>query len=124
MRLLADVANGATVAVEISSMADRDLAERWCVRNGNSIVRTDVDADGAGALVVRRGRAPDPGEVLGADRLPGARLWLYTNFHCNLACDYCCVSSSPRAPHRELGAARIARLVREASDWGVRELFL
>src|SRR5262249_30239441 len=61
---------------------------------------------------------------LGADRLPGVRLWLYTNFHCNLACDYCCVSSSPQAPHRELGAECIGRIVREAARWGVRELFL
>lgn len=124
MRQLADVPTGATVAVQIGSKADRDLAERWCAHTGNTVMRTDVDADGAGTLVVRRGRAPDPGEVLGADRLPGVRLWLYTNFHCNLACDYCCASSSPQTPHRELGAARIGRLVREAADWGVRELFL
>ena len=56
--------------------------------------------------------------------MPGARLWLYTNFHCNLACDYCCVASSPQAPRRELGAERIARLVSEAAAWGVRELYL
>lgn len=58
------------------------------------------------------------------DRLPGVRLWLYTNFHCNLCCDYCCVSSSPSTPHRELGAERIGRIVGEAARWGVRELFL
>ena len=84
----------------------------------------DVDDFGGGTLMVRRGRPPDPLAVLGADRMPGARLWLYTNFHCNLACDYCCVASSPQTPRRELGADRIARLVHEAADWGVRELFL
>jgi MoaA/NifB/PqqE/SkfB family radical SAM enzyme len=87
-------------------------------------VRADLDRTGVGTLVVRRGHPPDPGEVLGADRLPGVRLWLYTNFHCNLACDYCCVASSPQTPRRELGADRIGRLVREAAGWGVRELFL
>lgn len=49
---------------------------------------------------------------------------MYTNFHCNLACDYCCVASSPQTPRRELGADRIARLAREAADWGVHEIFL
>lgn len=87
-------------------------------------MRADVDQTGVGTLVVRRGHPPDPASVLGPDRLPGVRLWLYTNFHCNLCCDYCCVSSSPSTPHRELGAERIGRIVGEAARWGVRELFL
>ncbi len=32
----------------------------------------------------------------------GSRLWLYTNFDCNLACDYCSAGSSPRAAPRRL----------------------
>ena len=39
----------------------------------------------------------DPIEALAPEQPPGYRLWVYTNFHCNLACDYCCVASSPRA---------------------------
>ncbi|MCV7121642.1 Rv1681 family radical SAM protein [Mycobacterium lacus] len=124
MRRVGGLAQGATAEVAVRSERDRELAERWCARTGNTLVRADVDQGGAGTLVVRRGRPPDPASVLGADRLPGVRLWLYTNFHCNLSCDYCCVSSSPSAPHRELGAERIGRLVREAAAWGVRELFL
>ncbi len=124
MRLTATLADGATGEVRIESAADRELAERWCARSGNTVVGTDVDSSGAGTLTVRRGHPPDPRQVLGPDRMPGARLWMYTNFHCNLACDYCCVASSPRTPHRELGADRIARLAREAADWGVHEIFL
>ncbi|SOJ53269.1 Antilisterial bacteriocin subtilosin biosynthesis protein AlbA [Mycobacterium simulans] len=124
MRQVGGLAQGATAEVAICGDRDRSLAEQWCARTGNTVVRTDVDQAGVGTLVVRRGHPPDPASVLGAERLPGVRLWLYTNFHCNLSCDYCCVSSSPQAPHRELGAERIARIVREAADWGVRELFL
>jgi pyruvate-formate lyase-activating enzyme len=81
---------------------------------------------------VRRGRptAPSTGfeagrtsDLLAAQR-PGARLWLYTNFDCNLACDYCCARSSPQAPRRAIGVDRIRRLVTEGANAGVRELFL
>jgi hypothetical protein len=124
MRLVAGLADGTTGEVVIRSPAERDLAEQWCARTGNTVVRADVDRLGVGTLVVRRGHPPEARDVLGADRMPGVRLWLYTNFHCNLSCDYCCVASSPHAPRRELGADRIRRLVREAAGWGVRELFL
>jgi hypothetical protein len=124
MRQVGGLAQGATAEVAVTSARDQDLAQQWCARTGNTVVRADVDQAGAGTLVVRRGHPPDPASVLGADRLPGVRLWLYTNFHCNLSCDYCCVSSSPQAPRRELGAERIGRIVREAARWGVRELFL
>jgi pyruvate-formate lyase-activating enzyme/predicted phosphodiesterase len=52
------------------------------------------------------------------------RLWIYTNFHCNLACDYCVVESSPRARRRSIGLARFAELVDEATAEGFRELYV
>ncbi len=52
------------------------------------------------------------------------RLWVYTNFHCNLACDYCVVASSPRARRREITPERLAALVDEAVAEGFRELYL
>ena len=57
------------------------------------------------------------------DQMPGTRLWMYTNFDCNLACDYCCVRSSP-TQRRALGADRVRRLAEEAVDAGVSELIL
>jgi uncharacterized Fe-S cluster-containing radical SAM superfamily protein len=124
MRLMGTLADGATGEIAVRSAGERELAEKWCARSGNTVLDVNVDSSGAGRLTVRRGRPPDPLAVLGAERIPGARLWLYTNFHCNLACDYCCVASSPQTPRRELGADRIARLAREAADWGVHEIFL
>ena len=52
------------------------------------------------------------------------RLWVYTNFHCNLACDYCVVASSPSARKRELSAERFAALVDEALREGFTELYV
>lgn len=124
MRLMGTLADGATAEVTVASAAERELAEKWCAQSGNTVLDANVDDSGAGTLTVRRGRPPDPLAVLGADRMPGARLWMYTNFHCNLACDYCCVASSPQSPRRELGADRIARLAKEAADWGVHDIFL
>ena len=52
------------------------------------------------------------------------RLWVYSNFHCNLACDYCVVASSPAARRRELPAGRFRALVDESLREGFDELYL
>ena len=52
------------------------------------------------------------------------RLWIYTNFHCNLACDYCVVASSPQARKRALGLERFRALVDEAVAEGFEELYV
>ncbi|MBT2525598.1 radical SAM protein [Streptomyces sp. ISL-99] len=53
-----------------------------------------------------------------------SRLWLYTNFHCNLACDYCAVASSPKAAARTLPADAFRALVDEAVQAGFTELYV
>jgi len=53
-----------------------------------------------------------------------SRLWLYTNFHCNLACTYCSVASSPQARRREIGMDRFCELVDEAVVEGFTELYV
>ena len=52
------------------------------------------------------------------------RLWVYTNFHCNLACSYCSVASSPVARRRSLGLERVTALVDEAVAEGFTEVYL
>ena len=42
------------------------------------------------------------------------KLWLYTNYDCNLKCSYCVAKSGPNVPRRALGLANIKRLVDEA----------
>jgi pyruvate-formate lyase-activating enzyme len=58
------------------------------------------------------------------DSLMPRRLWLYTNYDCNLQCDYCCVVSGPRADPRRLPADRIRALVDEAVAAGLERVFL
>ncbi len=59
------------------------------------------------------------------ERTPvGHRLWAYTNFHCNLACTYCCAESSPKANARNLDPAIARQAFTEFADSGGKELLL
>ncbi len=51
------------------------------------------------------------------------KLWLYTNYDCNLRCSYCVAESSPNVPRRALGLANVKRLVDEAIDLGFSDVF-
>lgn len=52
------------------------------------------------------------------------RLWIYTNFDCNLQCSYCCARSGPRVERRSLSLADHRRLIEEAVDCGITEVYL
>ena len=94
--------------------------EAWCRFTRNTLVDTTAEG-GRMRWVVRYGEAPANAD---ADRPVGSRLWLYTNFDCNLRCDYCCVRSSPKAPRRALGLERVRRIAVEAAELGVSEIFV
>ena len=99
--------------------------EKWCRFTGNALLETKFEG-GRAHWVFRCGTVAGlPEDDRSADNRPiGSRLWLYTNFDCNLHCDYCCVRSSPAAPRRELGLARVQRIAREAAELGVKEIFV
>ncbi|PZS36822.1 MAG: hypothetical protein DLM58_00845 [Pseudonocardiales bacterium] len=75
---------------------------------------TDHDGDGGELSVI---------PLFGSPYFP-ARLWIYTNFHCNLACDYCAVASSPQARPRSLTLPVFCDLVDEAVEERFVELYL
>ncbi|MBD8871062.1 radical SAM protein [Nocardioides donggukensis] len=106
----------------------------WARLAGHELVGTTNDeGDGAWRLWVRRGeartagsRAPAP-EVeysSGAPAPLGTRLWLYSNFHCNLACAYCCAGSSPQAEARLMPVEMAASAATEFAAQGGRELLV
>src|SRR5579863_10398593 len=94
--------------------------ETWCRFTGNALVESTVEK-GHSRWVIRYGTVSEQAE---SQRPVGSRLWLYTNFDCNLRCDYCCVRSSPKAPRRALGLERVRRIAREAAALGVAEIFV
>jgi sulfatase maturation enzyme AslB (radical SAM superfamily) len=51
------------------------------------------------------------------------KLWIYTNFDCNLKCSYCVAKSGPNAPRRALGLDNVKRLVAEAIELGFEHIF-
>jgi MoaA/NifB/PqqE/SkfB family radical SAM enzyme len=64
-----------------------------------------------------------------AVRRPGApdvawKLWLYTNYDCNLTCTYCVARSGPNVPRRALPASLIHQLVDEAAALDFQHIFL
>ncbi|MGH3861822.1 Rv1681 family radical SAM protein [Actinokineospora sp.] len=111
---------GSTVTVELGEdTAAAQTVAAWCERAGHALVQVRGTT-----AVVRCGPAVDVLAGIEPEQVPGTRVWLYTNFDCNLACDYCCARSSPRTPRRALGLDRVRRLAAEAADAGVSELLL
>jgi len=122
MRLVEEVGAipaGTATRIVVDGPEDVETVRRWTEATGNTVLMVHPDS-----VEVLRGRAADPIESLPEDRRPGFRLWVYTNFHCNLHCDYCCVESSPSADPRVIDVDAFGRLVGEAAAAGVGELFL
>ena len=115
--LIAVIGSDRTVGTEL---------EAWCRFTRNGFVDVTLE-EGRYRWVIRSGEAPteaDREAPAEAPRALGSRLWLYTNFDCNLRCDYCCVRSSPKAPRRALGSDRVRRIAGEAAALGVGEIFV
>ncbi|HEX3820367.1 MAG TPA: radical SAM protein [Candidatus Sulfotelmatobacter sp.] len=115
---------GDLVAVIANEQSIGPELETWCRFTGNALLETTSE-NGRLRWVFRCGTVTQPAAATQEnDRPLGSRLWLYTNFDCNLHCDYCCVRSSPTAPRRELGLARVQRIAHEAAGLGVKEIFV
>jgi len=118
--VLRSTQSGALVAVVGDEASVGPELERWCRFTGNALLESTTEKDRM-RWVFRCGN----NAALGEETRPvGSRLWLYTNFDCNLHCDYCCVRSSPAAPRRELGLARVKQIAGEGRELGVKEIFV
>lgn len=107
----------------------------WARLAGHDIVDSTAEhPQGPWRISVRRGaaRAVPAGPVgatddvyTGGPATPiGDRLWLYSNFHCNLACSYCCAESSPQALARLLPVDVALAAADEFCALGGRELLV
>lgn len=62
-------------------------------------------------MISSQGVAPEPAPYAAC-----SKLWIYTNYDCNLSCSYCCANSHPAAARRALGLGDVRRLVDEAVE--------
>jgi diadenosine tetraphosphatase ApaH/serine/threonine PP2A family protein phosphatase len=114
-----------TTCLEAVPPAERSRGRYQLYRDA---VPNGFDA-GAGSALGWAGAAPhDESErpvvsLFGSAAFP-PRLWIYSNFHCNLACSYCAVASSPTARRRSIGLDRFRALVDEAVAEGFEELYV
>ncbi len=60
-------------------------------------------------------------EAIATDQL-GGRVWLYTNYHCNLTCSYCLTESGPKVDRRELDPATVLDIAHEAKELGFTQV--
>ena len=78
VRMVSATAAGSTCTMPVDGPADVDVIATWCENTGNTLLAVHPDG-----VEIYRGRVRDPIDALAADRRPGHRLWVYTNFHCN-----------------------------------------
>lgn len=120
---------GGAYHVYRAAMPDRFAVDVGSPAGSHTRAR-ELDAHPRGASGAGRVDVPAPADdarpvvsLFGTALFP-ARLWVYSNFHCNLACDYCVVASSPSARRREIGLERFTALVDEALREGFSELYV
>jgi len=106
----------------------------WARLAGHDLADVQPARSDAGPwrMWVRRGRprvaasavSPRPDYSAGAPAPLGTRLWLYSNFHCNLACGYCCAGSSPRADPRLMPVELATQAAEQFAVLGGQELLI
>lgn len=107
----------------------------WARLAGHDVLVVADSSDvgsGPWRLWIRRGQGRVPANAptrteeysSGAPAPLGTRLWLYSNFHCNLSCSYCCSSSSPKTEARQMPVAVAAAAAEEFVAQGGRELLV
>ncbi len=55
--------------------------------------------------------------------VPAWKLWIYTNYDCNLRCSYCVAKSGPNVPRRAIGLPNVKKLVDESIALGFDHVF-
>lgn len=100
----------------------------WAELVGHTVVSQHSETpDGPWLFLVRKAAVAARSSTVFSlgERTPiGQRLWVYTNFDCNLACGYCCAQSSPQATKRRLDPDTAREVFAEFRALGGRELFL
>ena len=124
------VADGEVLLLRTSEPSVLADLPAWARLAGHDLLNATEQQAGRGpwSLMIRRGQSGRPSQqpdYSQGEAVPlGSRLWLYSNFHCNLACSYCCAESSPHAQARLMPVALAAAAAAEFVGQGGRELLV
>jgi pyruvate-formate lyase-activating enzyme/TusA-related sulfurtransferase len=135
MRSIGKIDAGQVLLVHTEEPSVPPDLEDWARLAGHEIVdSTAVHPEGPWRVSVRRGgaapihaltEAAGDGLFTSGQATPvGERLWLYSNFNCNLACSYCCAESSPQSSARLLPVGVALAAADEFCALGGRELLV
>ena len=123
-RNLRRVEPGEVLAVHTLEPSVPPDLQDWARLAGHTVLDSVTDGEGWTVLVRRNGESKVDPFSSGRATPVGQRLWMYTNFHCNLACTYCCAGSSPSAEARLLPVDVAAAAADEFVALGGREVIL
>lgn len=87
------------------------------------MTQSDQEAEGASTVAALLADSVQATACAPAPELAW-KLWLYSNYDCNLTCKYCVAKSGPNVPRRALGAQTMCRLVNEAVELGFEQVFI
>ncbi len=122
MRRLDD---GDLLAIRSGEPSVADDLPAWADMVGNDVAASLAETEtGPWWFAVRKGGAVGTVFSQGSQTPVGERLWVYTNFDCNLACLYCCAESSPRAAARRVDLDTMRQAFAEFGELGGREVLL
>ena len=122
MRRLED---GDLLAIRSAEPSVVDDLPAWAEMVGNDVAaQVSESPSGPWWFAVCKGGAVGTVFSQGAQTPVGHRLWVYTNFDCNLACLYCCAESSPKAAARRVDVDVMQDAFAEFAGLGGREVFL
>jgi TusA-related sulfurtransferase len=133
-RRMREIEPGQSLLVHTQERSVPPDLDDWGRLAGHLIVSsTAAGPDGPWEVLVRRDGSKSPvSENLdlrsvfseGTATPIGSRLWLYSNFHCNLACNYCCAESSPKAIPRLLSVELALAATTEFRQLGGAEVIV
>jgi TusA-related sulfurtransferase/uncharacterized Fe-S cluster-containing radical SAM superfamily protein len=122
MRRLGD---GELLAVRSAEASVVEDLPAWAEMVGNDLAAQVAEStSGPWWFAVRKGGAVRTVFSQGTQTPVGERLWVYTNFDCNLACLYCCAESSPKAAARRVDVEVMRKAFAEFGAMGGREVYL
>lgn len=67
------------------------------------------------------GTRSEVGAAVARGGLPG-RVWMYSNYHCNITCTYCLTESGPKVARRALDRRTMVEVGRQARELGFTDL--